>query len=137
MPLSFFRFTFGLIVGLCASEAISAADTPPTPSPTPAPAGPVTPDAMPETVALLQFLNSISGHYILSGQHNYPLIAARNSEFAADYTGKQPAVWTSDFGFSEDKDFDSYLARPVVVAEAIRQHRAGAIISLCWHAVPP
>jgi mannan endo-1,4-beta-mannosidase len=46
-------------------------------------------------------------------------------------------VWSQDFGFSEDGDKDSYLARPAIVQEAIRQHRQGAIITLCWHAVPP
>jgi hypothetical protein len=33
---------------------------------------PVTPDAMPETVALLAVLQDISGHYTLTGQHNLP-----------------------------------------------------------------
>lgn len=100
-------------------------------------ATPVTPEAMPEAVALLDFLQSISGRYTLTGQHNYPATGARNSDFATKYTGKIPAVWTSDFGFAEEGDTDSYLARPIVVAEAIRQHRMGAIVSLCWHAVPP
>ena len=98
---------------------------------------PVTPDAMPEAVALLETLKAISGRYTLTGQHNYPASADRNSEFARKYTGKMPAVWTSDFGFAAEGDTDSYLARPVVVAEAIRQHRVGALVSICWHAVPP
>lgn len=98
---------------------------------------PVTPGAIPEAVALLETLQAISGRYILTGQHNYPATADRNSEFARKYTGKMPAVWTSDFGFAAEGDTDSYLARPVVVAEAIRQHRLGALVSICWHAVPP
>lgn len=100
-------------------------------------AKPVTPGAMPEAVALLETLQAISGRYTLTGQHNYPATADRNSEFARKYTGKMPAVWTSDFGFAAEGDTDSFLARPIVVAEAIRQHRRGALVSLCWHAVPP
>ena len=30
-----------------------------------------------------------------------------------------------------------YKSRPAIVQEAIRQHNKGAIINLCWHAVPP
>lgn len=102
-----------------------------------APLKPVTPGVMPETVALLETLQAISGRYTLTGQHNYPATAGRNSEFARKYIGKMPAVWTSDFGFAAEGDTDSYLARPIVVAEAIRQHRRGALVSICWHAVPP
>ena len=98
---------------------------------------PVTPDASPEATALLHYINSISGKYILSGQHNFPISGDRNSQFAADYIGETPVVWSQDFGFSEDGDKDSYLARPSIIQEAIRQHQLGAIITLCWHAVPP
>jgi mannan endo-1,4-beta-mannosidase len=98
---------------------------------------PVTPNAMPETVALYNLLQDISGHYTLTGQHNPPVGGDRNSVFAAKYVGKYPPVWTSDFGFAKEGDMDSTLNRPRVVQEAIRQHRLGSIISLCWHAVPP
>ncbi|HVU18398.1 MAG TPA: glycosyl hydrolase [Candidatus Didemnitutus sp.] len=98
---------------------------------------PVTPDASPEAVALLDFLQEISGRYTLTGQHNPPVGRDRNSLFAGAYTGKMPAVWTSDFGFAGPGDSDSTENRPAIVQEAIRQHRLGSIISLCWHAVPP
>jgi mannan endo-1,4-beta-mannosidase len=98
---------------------------------------PVTPNASAEATALLAYLQGLSGRHILSGQHNYPASGDRNSRFAADYIGETPVVWSQDFGFSEDGDKDSYLARPAIVQEAIRQHRKGAIIALCWHAVPP
>lgn len=97
----------------------------------------VTPDPMPEAVALFDTLQAISGRYVLIGQHNHPATGARNSRFSTDYTGKIPAVWTSDLGFAEESSFDSYKARGDMVQEAIRQHRMGAIVSLCWHAVPP
>jgi mannan endo-1,4-beta-mannosidase len=98
---------------------------------------PVTPDASPEAKALLKFLYDISGHYTLTGQHNYPNIRDRNSRFAARYIGKTPAVFSTDWGFARDGDTDSWLARQDIVQEAIRQHNLGSIITICWHAVPP
>ena len=98
---------------------------------------PVTPHASPEARALLKFIYSLSGKYTLTGQHNYPNTRDRNSQFAARYVGQTPVVWSTDWGFAEDGDTDSYLARPDIVEEAKRQHRLGSIITICWHAVPP
>jgi len=98
---------------------------------------PVTPKPSPEVMALLDYLQGLSGNHILSGQHNFPISRDRNTQFAADYIGKTPIVWSQDFGFAKDGDKDSYLARPSIVQEAIRQHKLGAIVNLCWHAVPP
>ncbi len=100
-------------------------------------AKPVTPGASPEATALLQLLYDISGRYTLTGQHNYPNTKSRNSEFAAKYIGKTPVIWGTDWGHAKAGDSDSYLARPDIVQEAIRQHRMGSIVALCWHAVPP
>jgi mannan endo-1,4-beta-mannosidase len=98
---------------------------------------PVTPNASPESVALLAYLQSLSGKHTLSGQHNFPISRDKNTQFAAGYIGKTPVVWSQDFGFARDGDKDSYLARPSVIEEAVRQHKLGAIVTLCWHAVPP
>lgn len=95
------------------------------------------PNATPEAKALLNFLHEISGEYILTGQHNYPNTKDRNSEFAAKYIGKAPVIFSSDFGFAKAGDKDSYLARNDIINEAIKQHKAGSIITLMWHAVPP
>jgi mannan endo-1,4-beta-mannosidase len=100
-------------------------------------AKPVTPNASPEAQALLKLLYSISGKYTLTGQHNYPNTRDRNSQFAAGFIGKTPAIWSTDWGFAEDGDTDSYLARPDIVEEAKRQHRLGSLVTICWHAVPP
>ena len=100
-------------------------------------AKPVTPEASPEAKALLKFFYDISGKYTLTGQHNYPNTQDKNSEFAAKYIGKTPVVFTTDWGFAKDGDYDSHLARPDIVKEAIKQNRLGSIISICWHAVPP
>jgi len=98
---------------------------------------PVNPKTTPEARALLDLIYRISGKYTLTGQHNYPDTRDRNSRFAAKYIGQSPAIWSTDMGFAKDGDKDSYLARPDIVKEAIRQHKKGSIITICWHAVPP
>ena len=98
---------------------------------------PVTKNASPEAKALLKFFYSISGEYLLTGQHNYPNVKDRNTKFAADYIGKTPVIFSTDWGFAVDKNSDSYLARQDIVDEAIRQNKMGSIITICWHAVPP
>ncbi len=95
------------------------------------------PNATPEAKALLEILHDISGEYILTGQHNFPNTKSRNSEFAEKYIGKTPVIFSTDFGFAKAGDKDSYLARNDIVNEAIKQHQAGSIISIMWHAVPP
>lgn len=98
---------------------------------------PVTLNASPEAKALLEYIQGISGKHTLSGQHNFPISKDRNSQFAAEYIGKTPVIWSQDFGFAKDGDKDSYLARPSIIQEAIRQHKLGSMVTLCWHAVPP
>jgi mannan endo-1,4-beta-mannosidase len=98
---------------------------------------PANPNATPEVRALLQVLHEMSGQYMLTGQHNFPNTKSRNSAFASKYIGKTPAIFASDFGFAKPGDTDSYLARPDIVQEAIRQHQRGELVDLCWHAVPP
>ena len=99
--------------------------------------GPVNPNATPEAKALLDLYYRISGKYTLSGQHNYPSTRDLNSRFAFNYIGQTPVIWSSDMGFAKDGDKDSYLARPEIIKEAIRQHKKGSLITICWHAVPP
>jgi len=101
------------------------------------PQAPVNPQASPEARALLAFLNSISGHYTLTGQHNYPNTIANWTDRAYDFTGKYPAVFGQDFGFQGGADKDSVLARPALVEEAMRQYANGAIVTFTWHAVRP
>ncbi|HVU24484.1 MAG TPA: glycosyl hydrolase [Opitutus sp.] len=123
-PLAVLRL-FALLA--LAPAALHAADA----------VAPVTPDASPEARALLQLLHDISGRSTFTGQHNYPNVHGRNSVFAARTIGKTPVIWGTDLGFAKDGDTDSYLGRPDIVQEAIAQHRRGAIVALCWHAVPP
>jgi len=98
---------------------------------------PVNPHASPEARALLRYLYSISGRYTLAGQHNYANHIARWTDRAYDLTGRYPALFGQDFGFEAGADKDSILARPELIAEAGRQWRSGAVVTLTWHAVRP
>ncbi|MGO8758637.1 MAG: glycosyl hydrolase [Terracidiphilus sp.] len=100
-------------------------------------AHPVDPDATPAARALLHDLDTFSGHATIGGQHNYPYTISRYSDRVYDLTGEFPALFGQDFGFAGGDDKDSTLARPSIVAEAIRQYRSGAVIALTWHAVRP
>ncbi|MEJ2246341.1 MAG: hypothetical protein P8Y80_09745 [Acidobacteriota bacterium] len=84
---------------------------------------PSNPNATPEARALIELFHKISGKYVLTGQHNFPNARDRNTRFYAKEVGKTPVIWSSDFGFAEDGDKDSFLARPDIVKEAIRQHK--------------
>ncbi len=116
---------------------LPCAGAPAAPAASPTVAGPVTPGASPEVRAVLQMLHDLSGRHTLTGQHNFPNTGSRNSEFATRYIGRTPAIFCSDFGFAKAGDTDSYLARPDIVQEAIRQYRRGCLVNICWHAVPP
>jgi len=97
----------------------------------------INPNATPEAKALLDLYYRISGNYTLTGQHNYPNTKDHNTRFVHSYLGQTPVIWSSDMGFAVDGNTDSYLARPDIVKEAIRQYKKGSLITLCWHAVPP
>lgn len=124
---------FILDIGIARSQAQAE-----TPAPLPAPsAAPVNPDATPEARELLKRIDAISGHYTLTGQHNFPNHLSRWSDRIYDLTGKFPAIFGSDFGFAGGEDKDSVLGRPGMIDEAKRQYRNGAVIALCWHEVRP
>lgn len=106
------------VLGLVASPLPGAGE----------PARPVTPWASAEATALLQVLYDLSGKHTLLGQHNFPNTRSRNSDFVTRYLGKTAAVYSQDFGFAEDGDKDSFLARPDIVEEIKEQHRRGALI---------
>lgn len=98
---------------------------------------PANPRATPEAHALLTRIQDVGGDRILSGQHNTPREMSYYSDLAAEMTGSYPAVWGQDFGFSEDGDMDGVNFRQGVIDEAKRQHAAGSIVTLMWHAVRP
>ena len=124
-----------------AAAAVSTAPpaaAPPRPQAAPAyNCEPVNPNATPEARALLKTLCAVSGKGILSGQHNYPNQRDLDTEKVHTLTGKYPAIWGSDFGFTDDEDKDSILHRDLMIAEAKKQAAAGSIIYLCWHMLRP
>ncbi len=97
---------------------------------------PVNPQASPEARRLLEFIYSISGKRTLSGQHNYPGFHSGYSSRAQEITGRRPALWGQDFGFTAHGK-DGILHRAANLQEALRKHREGSIITLMWHAVRP
>jgi mannan endo-1,4-beta-mannosidase len=112
------------------SQVISASQ----PSPN---AAPVNRNATPEARALLREIDAVSGQHTFTGQHNFPNEQSRWSDRIYDLTGKFPAVFGQDFGFSSGQDKDSIEGRPVMIEEVKRQYRNGSIIALTWHAVRP
>lgn len=93
---------------------------------------PVNKNASPEAKELLNFLYKINGKHIISGQHNYNSDMDKYSQRAQEITGNYPALWGSDFIWNYDKD-----PGEKIVAEAIKRHREGQIITLMWHAGRP
>jgi mannan endo-1,4-beta-mannosidase len=112
---------------------------PPARAPAPAPynCDPVNPNATPEARALLKTLCAVSGKGILSGQHNFPNQRSQDTDKVNALTGKFPAIWGSDFGFTDGEDKDSVLHRDLMIEEAKKQAAAGSIIYLCWHMLRP
>ena len=106
-------------------------------APPPAPCEPVNPNAAAEARALLKTICAVSGRFILSGQHNFPNHLSQHSEATASNVGKYPYIWGSDFGFTGGDDKDSIEGRVAMIDEAKKQHAAGSIITLMWHAVRP
>ena len=97
----------------------------------------VTPNASPETINLLQYIYSISGNHILTGQHSVPLFGSLRLPAVQKSINRYPAVFGQDFGFSEPGTWDGINYRQQIVDEAIRRYSEGFIITLMWHAVRP
>lgn len=98
---------------------------------------PITPNASPEAVKLLEYIYSISGNHTLTGQHCVPLLGSLRLPGVQKMTGKYPAVFGQDFGFSEPGTWDGINYRQQIVDEAIKRNSEGFIITLMWHAVRP
>ncbi|HUA37746.1 MAG TPA: glycosyl hydrolase [Candidatus Sulfopaludibacter sp.] len=121
----YLSFSFAITPALLADDA------------TPPPVKPVTPNASPEAVQLLQYLYSISGNHTLTGQHAVPLLRSARLVEAQRAGGDFPAVFGMDFGFDSPGTWDGINFRQQIVDEAIQKYREGYIIVLMWHAVRP
>lgn len=98
---------------------------------------PVNSQASPEAKRLLDYLHRLPPGHILTGQHNFPATISQSYNRVHELTGRYPAVWGQDFGFAAHGDKDAVTAREAIIAEAIEQHKRGAIITLMWHTVRP
>jgi mannan endo-1,4-beta-mannosidase len=116
---------------------LQALARPPVRAAGPPPCVPVNPDATPEARELLEKLCGIAGKGILTGQHNFPNERNADTEAIHAATGRYPAIWGSDFGFTGLEDKDAVTHRDLMIEEAKRQHAAGSIIYFCWHMLRP
>jgi mannan endo-1,4-beta-mannosidase len=98
---------------------------------------PCNPNATSEAKALLQYLVSISGKKILSGQESMysdGSFPSSRDKTIKTKTGKYPALYTSDFG---DVNTSNLSDRKKVVDNAIAYHKAGSIIAFQYHMIQP
>jgi mannan endo-1,4-beta-mannosidase len=116
----------------------------------------------PQAQHLYEFLCSVKGRYVLSGQHNYVGVGAKYTELVERLTGKRPLIWGSDFAFAVEGtevgrhyhcgplnisdpgepdphfiDVSPEEAREKMIACALEQHQRGHIITLMWHCCFP
>ncbi|WP_069660323.1 glycosyl hydrolase [Arcticibacter eurypsychrophilus] len=89
---------------------------------------PVNKAASPEAKKLLDYIYSIYGKHILSGQHNYNDQMDRYNDSVVSISGKSPAIWSTDFIWNGTKDPGERI-----VAESIKKHKEGYLITLMWH----
>jgi len=90
---------------------------------------PVTPAASAEAKALLARLYGASGRGALSGQENDPRAVSRASDRVFEIAAKLPALYGQDLGAA--------TARDAIAAEAERQYKNRAIVTLTWRAARP
>ena len=99
---------------------------------------PVNPNATKEAKELLRFIYNIQGKQVLTGQHNYLGKMSVFTDSIYLLTGKYPAIWGCDYGFSDSThDIDNIKYRPLLVPEIVKQHERGSIITLTYHQASP
>lgn len=98
---------------------------------------PVTPSAAPTTQELLSLLYDLSGRRLLAGQHNQPVHGSSWTRRLHELTGREPALWGQEIGFSAPGTLDGVDRREPNLAEAVAADRRGAVVTYTWHAVCP
>lgn len=85
--------------------------------------------------SVIQYLNSITGTGIVSGQHNKEPASqpAQYTQQVKDITGQYPGLWGGDLFFTATDSAN----RQRVVDQAKTEWRNGALVTLAWHACPP
>lgn len=84
---------------------------------------------------VLNYLYSISGKKTLSGTHNKEPSAtpARWTNKVDSVTGHFPGLWSGDFLFQQD----NINNRQMMIDEAVREWKKGAVVNIMWHACNP
>lgn len=115
-------FRYFLLAFIAATPGAAAAQ----------PLEPVNERASPEARTLLRYLYEIDEAHTLSGQHNYNGDLNQFTDRVEALTGARPALWGTDFIWrgTEDPGLE-------IVAEAIRKHEQGYLVTLMWHAGRP
>jgi len=93
---------------------------------------PVNKNATIEAKNLLSYIYGLEGK-ILSGQHCYSHETDKFYDKVNEITGKYPAIWGSDFYWSNGEVDPGYN----LVKEVIEKYKDGAIITLMWHVGKP
>ncbi len=84
---------------------------------------------------VLNFLDSISGSKTIAGIHNREPNVNPDQWTNEVYrvTGKYPGLWSGDFLFQAE----NINNRQIMINEALKQWKNGAVINIMWHACNP
>jgi mannan endo-1,4-beta-mannosidase len=93
---------------------------------------PVNKNASKEAKDLLAYINNLDGN-TLSGQHCYNHEPDRFYDKVNEMTGKYPAIWGTDFYWSNEEVDPGFK----IVKEVVKKHQQGALITLMWHVGRP
>jgi hypothetical protein len=100
---------------------------------------PVSPNALPEVKSLLQFMDSLRGSKVLSGQYELPswdgVFQEEEMEWLLVNTGKLPAIRGFDFMRLSQAPESAIAQRNAERAYA--WHRRGGIVTFCFHCAMP
>lgn len=85
--------------------------------------------------AVVQYLQSITGTSIVSGQHNKEPASSpgQYTQQVKDITGQYPGLWGGDLFFTAADSAN----RQRVVDQAKTEWANGSLVTLAWHACPP
>lgn len=90
------------------------------------------PKATEETRELFRFLCDCYGRYTLSGQHCPGGLNGEEMQAIHSVTGEYPAILSMDIrDYSESRTYFGAVGN--TVEHALEFHRAGGIVSFCWH----
>ncbi|MGC2999808.1 glycosyl hydrolase [Streptomyces sp. G35A] len=84
---------------------------------------------------VLNYLRSISGNHVVSGQHNKEPASSpgQYTQQVKDVTGQYPGLWGGDLMFAAG----DVANRQRVVDQAKTEWANGSLVTLTWHVCPP